>query len=915
MPKQRILLVEFAAAGRLHRAVAFPELAGVADRLSVPCTWVRFGVEPDAQGRTGAPGIPLTPADLTSLAAALDRTKPTRILFSQKPADSVLEAVARDVPSVSMFALGEPRAGESQVPLTRLPANQQGWAALLDCDAQDLCRLGTIVPSFAFQAVNDAAKVLPFLPQISLGTPCSYERPVSRASFFHDVDLTACPRPTGCSFCSRPARGEHEASVSQAEIEACLRSLRDTLPPVRGRLAVRLCGEAALRNIDKIADTILACRCMSADWLVDGRVDDLVRHKDRLAKAAETFVHSNHRLLVALVGVESFVRSELERMNKGVTPLQNLDAAIALFELEEAHRSTFSFRQMGGFSTVFLTPWTQLEDFVFNLRVVQVCGFEDLCAKVPGDRLRLEAGLPLTVLARRDGLVLDVYDDPLLDTAARTFYEEEIPWRFADPRLQQLAPVLSRFAAAREGRLPSDALGDQADADVRDARRQGMSVVDLLLQRIEAEVLARPCPRTESVPESDSCTSSSARHQRGLVAAVLAGLKPVAKLEAIPELETDELIRQLQLPHPFKRCLRVPCPESSQPSVVCEVYFGNDPEDVRRAVEWTIRSEVAPNESERNEAMDQVGRLLGYPPCCASHFAHRETPSSRLGHGWLHLARRMAEPGPVPSLMNPFALPPFSAWVPCSLLCEASRAWIDRAWRELGHLAGGDDERLRAGHPWLVALRGQGSALELVPETSPGERFRFRVGARYGDAPELRSAATGDELLIDYERLFVLRKGTAVADLSLRAFVWWHERALQAELWTRVLCLRAKAGQGHFDGGRVALDIDGSLRVSPGLRSLQVLLEEALGAMRSSGSLGRLRVLRCQPVALHRLSLVIQAGRERIELFVTDVRDMDRPLFRAGPLAFTVPKGEKVDTPLRRAVFRVLEQGLSARLS
>lgn len=168
--------------------------------------------------------------------------------------------------------------------------------------------------------------------------------------------------------------------------------------------------------------------------------------------------------------------------------------------------------------------------------------------------------------------------------------------------------------------------------------------------------------------------------------------------------------------------------------------------------------------------------------------------------------------------------------------------------------------------------------------------------------------------MIDHERLFVRGAGEGTVDLSLRAFVWWHERALQAEFWTRVLALRAHAGAGHFDGGRVALDIDGALRVSPHLLDTKQLLEEGFRTLHAGGALRHVRLVRCDPVALHRLVLVVQVGKERVDLFVTHAEESEHPLFCVGNLAFTAPAGELIDTPLRRALFRAIKTELGAWL-
>jgi hypothetical protein len=909
----RLLLVEFVPVGRMHRAVVFPELAGIAYHLGVPCRWLRFGIEADARARTRDSGLTLSDQDFATFDRVLQEDGPSCIAFSHRPADALVDRVSQWIPIENLFVLGEPFAGtEHRGRLVSVASDRSAWSSLLRCPPVDLVDLGFVPPHFGFEPANERAALAPFLPQLTLGRPCCYERSVPSNPRFRDVDLRGCLRTTGCSFCNRPAQHGRGLSFSRGDVEASVRALRDTLPLQRGRLRVRVGGEGALRHLESLVDAILACAIAPADWLLDGRVDDLLRGREDLAKAAQRFENTGHRIHVMLVGVESFVRADLERMNKGVTPLDHLDATLALFDLERRHPDTFFFRKSGGFSTIFLTPWTTLEDLAFNLRVVQVCRLEDLCAKVLGDRLRLEPGLPITALAARDGLLVDAYDDPMLDTAARGFYGNELPWRFADERVQQLGSVLVRMAAARDAHPADDELGRRVERWVARGRKGGLSVVDLALRRIDGESESKE--GTGSAPSLEG--EGPGEHARGLVVLTRAGLKRVAKIEAIPEHRVESFLAALGPPNPTLRRLSTRGRTSNEDHAACDVFFGNDPADVQNALAWTTKSETSWQEEVRNDAMRQVGVLLGYPPCCASRFAQHETPASRLSYAWLHLARRMELPEAISPLLNPFAAPPLGGHVPCSLRCEASIAWWDEAWTLLARDEAWTDRvaelRGRARHPWLVGLQGQGAALELVPEDDPGERFRFRAGVMVGRSSVLDLAARGHEIVIEHERLIVRGEGDWLADLSLRAFVWWHERALQADLWTRVLALRAHAGAGHFDGGRVALDIDGALRVSPRLREVQMLLEEGFRTLRAEGSLRHVRLLRCEPVALHRLSLLVQAGKERVELFVTHAEESERPLFCVGALAFTAPPGEVIDTPLRRAVFRAMETELGA---
>lgn len=324
---------------------------------------------------------------------------------------------------------------------------------------------------------------------------------------------------------------------------------------------------------------------------------------------------------------------------------------------------------------------------------------------------------------------------------------------------------------------------------------------------------------------------------------------------------------------------------------------------------WGAQGEDDPDDRHRDQAVAEAGKALGYPTCCAEAFAHGETPRSRLSYAWLHLHRRVACPGSVDPLLNPWAVGLLEGYVPCSLRCEASLGLLRRAAEVLrrGQGSGAAASMLeKASNPWLVVLEGQGHALELIPLSVPGPSFRFRAGQRVGASALLQRAASADTLELDAERLVLKRGPNAVLDLSLRAFVWWYRQAFQVDLWSRVISLRTFLGRDHHAAGRPALDIDGGLRVGKRLLALQRLLSTAVADLKDSGRLQGIRIEHLRPASAAMLSLELAVGDERLSLYVAEASESAKPSTRAGPFSLMRPPDQDLRSPVLRAAVQAL---------
>ena len=905
----RVALVEFAATDRFHRKVSFPYVAGWLRGAGVATRWLRFGVAADRQFERGEQGLGLTAGELGTLSAALAEHRPTHLLLGSAPAPGLVEALRAAAPGVRLGLLGEVATGALPPGLEAVDESPGACAAFLGLPepppGRPLHRLAP--PHFGYEAANDAARASSPLPFVVLGRECTFSLPFSRNAFLAEAGLDDCLRRGGCAFCVRPEETPGAWDLTDDEVAAHLQALYDTVPAAPGRLAVRLVGEPAVARLAHLVDVLLAQGFRDADWLLDARADTLVLRHERLADAATRLRGTGNRLHVALVGIESFSADELARLNKGVDPLTNLDAVRTLLELEARCPDTFSFREHGGLSLILFTPWTTRADLAANLRLLHVTGLAPLCGKVFTSRLRLVPGLPLTARARHDGLLREAYDDPLLDTAARNLYDPELPWRFAAHELEAVCRLMLRFP----GTAPADdPLAAPVAAALGEARAAGIADLELALRLVELaeageaplRLLERARAWLSGVQHEHAATrrgerwaapeASTAEPALPLALAVeqsRLGLKPVSKVEPLSAAQAEALVRGGTLPNAQARRRRVG--EAEAP--VHEVFFGADQARVSAAVAATDRLEAPPSDDAERQAVAEVGGLLGYPACCAGAFAAARS-SGRWSYAWLHLRHRIAAPGEAPWELNPFAASLLTPHVPCSLGCAPTLA-LARATRGALARVAGDEAAARveqqARNPWLAVLEGQGAGLELVPEQPPGERFRFRAGACTDPASaDLAVAAEGDEVVIEPLRLVVLKAGRPLVELTWKGWIWWTERALQVDAWSRVLALRDRTASGPSPGGRApdAADEPDVAKASPRLARLRALLLKALPGAGGGVSAGFV-VSGPHVVAHGRMRLGFARGAERFALEIEEARPGAPCWLRVGPFALTVP--------------------------
>ncbi|MBN1772434.1 MAG: hypothetical protein JXB32_14285 [Deltaproteobacteria bacterium] len=922
---KRLLLVEFAATDRFHRALLFPFVLGYARSAGRPARWLRFGVPAAAPAGVEGGGVPLPREDEARLRAAARAFRPDLVLFNMTPSPGVRRAAAAAgrTEEAVLTDGGTGAADTGDVP--QLDLARTSLDAVLgrrDAAVQGTGLFQNVEPHYGLEAANEAAETMDPLPFVFLGEECTYNRPFRASAFLAGLTFEGCFRKGGCSFCGRPEAGRWTTPPPEL-LRRQLAAIDRTLPGTEGRgLRIRLLGEAALRHVGAVAREALRFGRRPLGLLLDSRVDHFLAAAEPLRRALRALDGSGVRLELSLLGAESFGTAALDRLNKGLRPEQTLRAVRLLFDLEREFPAGFGFREHGGLSMITMTPWTTPAELALDLAVVGALGLEGIVGKLFTGRLRLFRGLPLVEAARRDGLLVRRYADPLLDTARRNLYETEIPWRFARPEMESLCRILVRLdadvAAASDplSRRVAKKKGTLGRGVTARSVAAALAMTDAAMlaaasgKRLAPAALLRAAEHGTGAARTSRAAKASAppRHEawvrhaewrggaddRGrLPLPVLLAHKPAIKVEPLTATECDRFRRDPELPN-----VRARRRGSRAGGEAWEVFVGRRSRDVAAAVELAERIERARPGPELRDAVTRMGIALGYPKCCARGFS-QERPPLVDNVFWLHVARRVAVPGRVPPEMNPLA--PWLEYVPCSAACRASVARARSMIRAWG--AEGRRQLERCRHPVLLFREVQGQAVELVPRDEPGERFRYRAGVVGGSGPLVEAVCRGDELVLEDERTLVLRRGRPLIGLSARAFLWWHERALQAEFWRGMVdVLRARGPERRLPATPEPRAETPFTRDTAGLLGkLQRRRPRFAGfALDSWGTTG--------PECV-RVVLVERGDRVELDLFP---RRPGAPAFlEAGAFRLTYPTTHPLDSPARLAAARAFAAALA----
>ena len=275
---------------------------------------------------------------------------------------------------------------------------------------------------------------------------CPFAKDTRRNRFFAGLDLDAPGiLRAGCAFCHMG--GDYvrrDAAASAERVLAQVRWLQPRLPDLE---EIQIYEQHVLPYLELLVRRALDEGLRPVTWLFMDRADWILKGRDELRRAVEVCRGTGFRIVCYLVGFESFSARDLELLNKGVTPEENVAAARFLRGLQAEAPDVFSVDRYPTHGFVLFHPWSEIEDIEENRRVMRAEGLGSLRRRVTATKLRLEPNLPLYARAAADGLLAEDFATPGHERAAVMGYGAEAPWRFrsvATARAFELCDALLR---------------------------------------------------------------------------------------------------------------------------------------------------------------------------------------------------------------------------------------------------------------------------------------------------------------------------------------------------------------------------------------------------------------------------------------------------------------------------------------
>lgn len=521
----------------------------------------------------------------------------------------------------------------------------------------------------------------------------------------------------GCTFCLDNT-GSFAAPTEAAVLDAWLarlRALREADPSVR---EVLLTDERPHPYLPAFFRALLADPdARPIELLFKSRVDWLLEFADTaVAEAARLAGEHGSVLHLYLVGFESFAQADLDLFNKGVTVADNVAAIAKMRELAERFPRSFEYRRHRAHGIVLFTPWTEPETLLENARVMREVDFAELRSEAVRTRLRLYPRVPLHALAERDGLLEPEFAEGRPDRAAEQGYDASVPWRFRHPHMEAI------FRAASElGRIAALADADLLEIAVRHVTRHPGLAAAPDVAWLPLRQALRAWGGTG--PAGAMRAESSLLGVDPEIELILAGEKRACLKEAVPRVEAEGLCRAYRA--------------MGLSAAIVELHGFVEGRDAHeRGTEFAIVA-VATDEASLAEvlaaqrahasargsaAVEAMGGLMGYPPCCVRAFVEQRTRGDNLDNERMTFRRAPAEP--LHPLVHRIGCVRLLSHHPCSPSCEGSIRIGERVMDRLSSIDAAAAARVRARLERPVLFLDYQRRLEL---TGAWDEDRFAV--------------------------------------------------------------------------------------------------------------------------------------------------------------------------------------------
>lgn len=433
-----VLLVEFERPKRPipSRAAVFPFLLGLATEKEISAQWIVLsaGFEHDDARRFAS----IPEETLCAFRKVIADIRPTNIVFSE-PASEFLWS---NITSVLEYA---PASYVSMPPYAPVAEGLEALGLTVDEASWESPLLETVAPMWRYDFVGPPPPTR--VIEIVTGGICGYRAKLDQNPFFKDVDLTRSESRVGCAFCLTH-RSHKGPKINSNQIELALRQLDVAVrahPQWPGRVV--LVGDKLFRiYLEELFHEILAMEIPPTVFSFFCRLDEVMKQASTIEKLLPVLQRHGHALDLFSMGVENFSPIENLRFNKGFSTRTILNAIKHLQDWSSRFPGTLRYQQ-GGLSFIMFTPWTSLEDVRINLDYGRRLG---LRSEFFGSRLVLTEGRAITLLAEKDGVLADDFEDPgfwQYDSGCLRPGEKEIPWRFQHKEITALYGVYMRMCS------------------------------------------------------------------------------------------------------------------------------------------------------------------------------------------------------------------------------------------------------------------------------------------------------------------------------------------------------------------------------------------------------------------------------------------------------------------------------------
>ena len=437
-----VVLLEIVNTDRFRnfRSEYFPFFAGLFSRLGYKTTCLCIGVQ--AKNLSSASNIfiyDLPDPDRETLFQQLAELNPTHVLLNERLEEELWTQLRKQFGSTSFLMVGH---GYSDIVISPV-SRWLGFNAASALAPETL--LEEVSADFSKRPLNELAlNIRPFI-HLPVGPECLYLKEIDKDLDFKDVDLMDCARQWGCSFCycSHPkffAPGTPVVELTLRQVAAARatanRAIHDWEFLIRG-------ADLPLQ-IDTFCGALLAEGIDPADYHISIRIDHFLQCEARFRNALTLLAKSGNRLIIWNMGLENFSPEENRRFNKGIDE-ETICRGIALLnDLKKDYPESFDFT---GFGFILFTPWTTIADLRHNIAAFKK--WLSLSSQFfIGTALQLLPGVPITELARAEGLLTESFVDlPPFSGCINSWDGYELPWRFKHPEVAVIYAISRRLSS------------------------------------------------------------------------------------------------------------------------------------------------------------------------------------------------------------------------------------------------------------------------------------------------------------------------------------------------------------------------------------------------------------------------------------------------------------------------------------